>query len=220
MNYVVSGQIPSKDLFMICKNVNLNAFNDLPPGYYFRKMKENELDIWKGMHLDFQHSPEQHKEYMDFMDKHCEETYKQEEQLFFNKNYFVCNKDDMPIGRGFIWKYFCKINTIQWYKVLRKYEGHGIGRALLTKIMKNLNKEDYPIYLHTHPSSFRAIKLYSDFGFHLISDPVIGYRNNDLNECLPILKNFIPEKEYEKIKISKAPSDFLDIVASAGKVNW
>ena len=86
--------------------------------------------------------------------------------------------------------------------------------------MKNLNKEDYPIYLHTHPSSFRAIKLYSDFGFHLISDPVIGYRNNDLNECLPILKNFIPEKEYEKIKISKAPSDFLDIVASAGKVNW
>jgi hypothetical protein len=28
---------------------------------------------------------------------------------------------------------------------------------------------EYPVYLHIQPSSFRAIKLYSDFGFSLLS---------------------------------------------------
>ena len=30
--------------------------------------------------------------------------------------------------------------------------------------------------LHTHPSSYRAIKLYSDMGFKLLTDPIIGTR--------------------------------------------
>ena len=220
MYHVISGQIPSKDLFMICETVNTDAFRELSPEYYFRKIRPNELDIWKGMHLDFPHSSEQHKEYMHFMDKCYDETYASNDELFFEKSLFVCNEKDGPVGRGFIWKYFNKINTIQWYKVLREYEGRGIGRAILTKIMKDLSKNEYPVYLHTHPSSFRAIKLYSDFGFKLISDPKIGYRNNDLYECLPILEKYIPVNDFKNIKITKAPQEFLEIVASVGNVNW
>jgi len=80
--------------------------------------------------------------------------------------------------------------------------------------MKDLKAEDYPVYLHTHPSSFRAIKLYSDFGFCLISNPVVGNRNNDLEECLPILEKFMPKVDYDNLKIRKAPQSFLDIVSS------
>ena len=154
------------------------------------------------------------------MDKYYEEIYASNDELFFEKSLFVCNEKDSPVGRGFIWKYFNKINTIQWYKVLREYEGRGIGRAILTKIMKDLSKNEYPVYLHTHPSSFRAIKLYSDFGFKLISDPKIGYRNNDLYECLPILEKYIPVNDFKNLKITKAPQEFLEIVASVGNVNW
>ena len=220
MNNVISGKIPSKDLFMICENVNKSAFSELPSEYYFRECRRDELKIWKGMHLDFPHSPEQHKEFMGFMDKYYDETYAPNEELFFKVNSFVCNSDDIPIGRGFIWKYFNKINTIAWYKVLREYEGKGIGRAILTKIMKDLREIDYPVYLHTHPSSFRAIKLYSDFGFKLLSDPKIGYRKNDLVECLPILEKYIPEKFFKNIEITNAPKEFLEIVESGGNVNF
>ena len=51
-------------------------------------------------------------------------------------------------------------------------EGKGLGRALLTEILKNAG---LPIYLHTQPTPARAIKLYSDFGFKLTTDPIIGY---------------------------------------------
>ena len=220
MNNVINGNIPSKDLFMMCEKVNTSAFKELPPGFNFRPCRRDELEIWKQMHLDFPHSPEQHVEFMAFMDRCFNDTYAINEELFFEKNLFVCNSNDEPVGRGFIWKYFDKINTIHWYKVLRVYEGLGIGRAILTRIMKELAEKDYPVYLHTHPSSFRAIKLYTDFGFSFLSDPVIGYRNNDLYECLPILEKYIPKNDFEKIKITKAPKEFLEIVASWGKVNF
>ena len=73
--------------------------------------------------------------------------------------------------------------------VFKEYENRGIGRAILTALMKSLRLEDYPVFLYTHPSRYRTIKLYSDFGFSLVSNPVVGYRNNDLEECLPILNS-------------------------------
>ena len=215
MNHVVSGEIPSKDLFMMCQDVNTAAFRDMPQGFHIRTCRRDELEIWKQMHLDFPHSPEQHVEYMRFMDLCYENMYRKNENLFYEKSLFVCNEYDVPVGRGFIWKVYNRINSIQWYKVLREYEGRGIGRALLTVLMKNLKKNDYPIYLHTHPSSFRAIKLYSDFGFSFVSDPIIGFRNNDLYECLPILEKYIPEKDFRNLKITRATNELLEAASSS-----
>jgi hypothetical protein len=94
-------------------------------------------------------------------------------------------------------------------KVLKGYEDKVIGRALLSIIMKELKEEDYPVYLHTQPGSYRAIKLYSDFGFKLLSDPIIGPRSNDLQECLPILERFMKKKDFNRLQIVKAPAYFL-----------
>jgi hypothetical protein len=81
--------------------------------------------------------------------------------------------------------------------------------------MSSLTENDYPIYLHTQPSSFRAIKLYSDFGFALLTDPIIGYRQNHLEECLPILKAHMLQKDFEKLQFTKAPENFLKAVKSS-----
>jgi len=215
MEHVVSGEIPSKDLFMMCGKMNPSAMSDLPPGFHFRLCRRDELETWKEMLLDFPHTPEIHHEYMQIMTDYYNDVYAAKSDLFFEKCLLVCDENDTPVGRGFIWKAYDQINTIHWYKVLRAYEGRGIGRAILTAIMKDLKEEDYPVYLHTHPSSFRAIKLYSDFGFDLVSDPVIGYRNNDLEECLPILKKHMPEKDYANLKIVQAPQDFLNAALSS-----
>ena len=60
--------------------------------------------------------------------------------------------------------------------------------------MISLKDDDYPVYLHTQPSSFKAIGLYSNIGFKIVTNKTIGYRENNYKECLPILKQFIKEK--------------------------
>ena len=215
MEHVLSGAIPSKDLFMMCTALNLSALREIPQGFHFRMCRPDELDTWKMMHLDFPQTPEQFNTNMQFMTDYYNRLYAEKSNLFFQKCLFVCNENDTPIGRGFVWKAYGSVNTIHWYKVLKEYENRGIGRAILTAIMKDLTEADYPVFLHTHPSSFRAIKLYSDFGFRLISDPVVGYRNNDIEECLPILKRFMPKSDFDKLMIVKAPQYFLDTAASS-----
>lgn len=81
--------------------------------------------------------------------------------------------------------------------------------------MKSIKEEDYPVYLHTQPSSYRAIKLYTDFGFAFLTDPIIGYRKNDLEESLPVLKAYMPQEYFEKLQFAKAPEDFLEAVKSS-----
>jgi ribosomal protein S18 acetylase RimI-like enzyme len=147
-----------------------------------------------------------------FMTDYFTVTYGGKEELFFAKTLFVCDKQDKPIATCLNWKAYDEFNTIQWFKVLKEYEGQGIGRALLSIVMRKLERCDYPVYLHTQPSSFRAIKLYSDFGFSLLSDDKFGTRKNELDECMPILEKFMPKEFFQELKITAAPKEFIDAI--------
>jgi len=207
--------IPEKNLFMMCKALNSNAISELSDEYHVRTCRRDELDIWKEMPFDDVKSA---KEYNRFMTEYFNDVYGSKEDLFFQKCLFVCDKNDTPIGTCFAWKAYEKISTIHWFKVRKNYEGSGIGRALLSIVMRSIKENDYPVFLHTQPSSFRAIKLYSDFGFAFLTDPIIGYRKNDLEECLTILKEHMPQKDFEKLQFAEAPEDFLKAVKSS-KIN-
>ncbi len=209
----MSEQIPNLNLFMMCKKLNTHAISDMPNGFHVRTCQKNELDIWKAMPFD---QPELAKQYYDYMTKYYNSVYAKNEDLFFQKCLFVCNKENKPVGTCFAWKVYDKITTIHWLKVLKNYEGKGIGRALLSIVMKSLNSDEFPVFLHTQPDSFRAIKLYSDFGFYLLSDPVIG-RKNDLKECLPILKKHMPPRDYQNLRITESPKFFLEAVGSTNE---
>ncbi len=207
----MENEIPDKDLFMMCKKMNPNALAELPNGYHVRNCRRDELDIWKRMPFDDEKTAEQ---YNDFMTKYFRDVYIHKEDLFYKKCLFVCDKNDTPVGTCFAWKAYDKITTIHWFKVVKEYEGLGIGRALLSIVMKGIPGDEYPVFLHTHPSSFRAIKLYSDFGFALLTDPVIGYRQNDLEECLPILQTHMYKKDFQELQFAQAPENFLEAVKS------
>lgn len=201
-----------KNLFMMCHALNPNAVSDLPDRYHVRTCRRDELSIWNAMPFD---DPKMAMEYQAYMTSYFHDVYAERESLFFEKCLFVCDDNDIPVGTCFAWKSYEKTSTIHWYKVLKDYEGKGIGRALLSVVMKSLSVDDYPVYLHTQPSSFRAIKLYSDFGFALLTDRLIGNRKNDLDECLPILKVHMPKAEFEKLRFAKAPDVFLEAVKSS-----
>ena len=202
-------EIPDKNIFMMCEVLNRNSLTELPASYSIRSCRPDELGLWKTMPFD---TFDLAKEYEGFMSNYFTTTYGGKEELFFAKTLFVCDSQDKPIATCLIWKAYDEFNTIQWFKVLKKYEGQGIGRALLSIIMQKLEMGDYPVYLHTQPSSFRAIKLYSDFGFSLLSGDNFGIRKNDLDECLPILEKFIPKEYFQELRIINAPKEFEDIV--------
>ena len=199
-------EISDKNLFMMCQKLNINALSELSDEYHIRNCREDELDIWKAMPFDI---PKEAKEYRGFMTDYFINVYADKGNLFFEKCLFVCDNTDKPIATAFIWKAYDEFNTIHWLKVLKEYEGRGIGRALLSIIMKELQEKDYPVYLHTHPTGYRAIKLYSDFGFKLLSDPIIGNRTNDIEEGLPFLEKHMTNEAYKKLQIIEVPKYFL-----------
>ncbi|MDN5215995.1 GNAT family N-acetyltransferase [Fulvivirgaceae bacterium BMA12] len=199
-------ELPDKNIFMMCKALNTNALSELPKGYITRNCRKDELGIWKSMPFD---DPITANEYDGFMTEFFNTTYGDKEELFYNKTLFVCDQNDRPIATCLLWEAYGEFNSIHWLKVLKGYEGLGIGRALLSVIMKDLKSADYPVYLHTQPESYRAIKLYSDFGFYLLSDDKFGPRKNDLEDCWPILKKYMPEKDFQNLKTTTAPEHFI-----------
>ena len=200
-------EIPDFNLFMIAASLNIDAVSKLPEGFTIRNCRRDEFSLWKSFPFD---NPSEAKEYDSFMLDYFNTTYKAKEAEFYNRTLFVCDPNDHPVGTCMIWKAYGEFNTIQWFKVLKEVEGKGIGRALFSVIMEGLSKEDYPIYLHTQASSFRAIKLYSDFGFEILTDEQIGSRRNEIKESLPILKAFMPQQYFDQLKFRKAPKSFIE----------
>ena len=143
------------------------------------------------------------------MNNYFNVVYGNKTEEFYNRCLFVCEEQtDKPVATCFIWKAYNKINTIHWFKTLKEYEGKGLGRALLSYIMCSLNDNDYPVFLHTQPSSFKAIGLYSDFGFKIVTDKTIGYRENNFEESLPILKQFMRKDTFDNLQFVEAPVIF------------
>ncbi len=199
--------IPDLNIFMACDKVNTKAFSCLPKGYSFRLCREDELDIWKGFPFD---DEKLKKEFKQYMTDYFNTTYLPKQDLFFKKCLFVVDEKDTPIATCFAWKAYNKVPSIHWFKTLKQCEGKGIGRALLTKVM--MQEKDYPIILHTQPGSFRAIKLYSDFGFKIATNKKVGIRENQYEQALPILKEFMKPEYYKNLQFGKISKEYIDII--------
>ena len=203
-------EIPDKNLFMMCRALNARALTDVPSGFHVRSCRRDELDAWMAMPFD---GPEEAAAYRPFMRDFFARVYARQADLFFERCQFLCDAADRPLATAFVWKTYGEITTFHWLKTLPEAEGSGLGRAIVSHVMRPLAAPDYPVFLHTQPGSYRAIKLYSDFGFALLSDPVIGRRTNDLAECLPILRAHMPERAFRSLRVAEAPPEFLRCLA-------
>ena len=198
-------EIPPYNLFMMCQAPIPSAFAPLPKGFSLRYCRKTELSLWMRMQVEDElHLP--------YMQTYFDAVYAPLGDLFFQKCLFVCNAQDVPVGTCFVWRAYGQINTIHWYKVLPTYEGQGIGRALLSAVLKPLGAADYPVYLHTHPSCFRAIHLYAEFGFALLQNTNTGSRNNDLQKSLPHLERCMPAEYFARLRFATAPVEFERII--------
>lgn len=210
-------EIPDYNIFMMCEQINEYALTELHTDYYFRNCKPDELELWKAFPFDSDYVP---AEYEDFMNQIIHDSYLADMDTFFNNTLFVCDQSGKPVATCSYWKAYGKINSIHWLKTVKAHEGKGIGRAVLSAIMRRFDPKDYPIYIHTQPGSFRAIKLYSDFGFHLLKGGQLGTRVNELEKCLPILKEFMPQKDFESLKITDTPEDLIKLLENETTIQF
>ena len=179
-------------LFMVCEIPNTAAFREPPNGYHIRLCRPDELEAWKCTAAD--------EAYVGYLTDYYDRVYAPQADEFFRRCTFVCDADDEPVATSFVWRSYGLINTIGWTRTKPGHEGKGLGRALLSAVLRDAV---YPIYLHTQPTSARAVKLYSDFGFALVTNPIIGYRKNNLAESLPYLQKVLPKADYENLKFTE-----------------
>ena len=198
------GAIGNLNLFMQCDLIRSSAISELPTGYSFRLCRNDELEVWKRVIV--------HEQYIDYVTDYYNKVYSAYEDEFFRRCLFVCDADDKPIGSCLLWRSYGLINTVGWFAVLPNHEGKGIGRALISEILKGA---ELPVYLHTQPTSARAIKLYSDFGFKLIDDVKIGLRENDLAKSLPYLQKVLPSHDYDNLQSVRAHEELLRAALSS-----
>jgi GNAT superfamily N-acetyltransferase len=198
LNEMIEGA-NSNNLFMQCNTPDHSAFRFLPDGFTARLCKREELIIWKAMWAQ--------GKYMDFVNYYYDAVYAPHEDEFFSRCTFAVDVNDNPVATAGVWRSYGRINTVLWFHVLPEYEGRGIGRGIFSEVLKNAG---FPIYVHTHPIANRAIKLYSDFGFKLVTDPVVGYRENNLYASMPYLKEVLPKRDYETLQTIKANPELLD----------
>jgi GNAT superfamily N-acetyltransferase len=194
------------NLFMICRRLNHAAFSPLPPGFYVRQLHPNELSIWKALPFDDQLTAQT---YLSFMDEFIHRTYAADLARFFTNTLVICEQNDQIVATCLLWRAYGLYTTVHWFKVRPAYENRGIGRALLSLVFAPVTDADMPIYLHTQSASFRAIKLYADFGFDLLTDKRIGQRDNHLEQCLPVLQAAMPAAAYEQLRFTTAPAAFI-----------
>jgi GNAT superfamily N-acetyltransferase len=211
MSDIMLEQIPDPPhIFMLCEQVNGAAYREMPEDYRIRHCRPDELHIWKAMPFDDEETASQ---YIGFMDSFFNAVYAPKGDLFFEKCLFAVDDNDAPVGTCFSWKAYDAVTTMGWYKTKKEYEGKGIGRALLTKVIRDLSPYDLPMLLHTHPTCNRAVKLYSDFGFKLLTDARVGNRDNHLEYCLPLLRSIMPKKDFDNLKFTTATRPLLDFLA-------
>jgi ribosomal protein S18 acetylase RimI-like enzyme len=204
-------EIPDLNVFMMCEQLERGALTALPAGSTIRSMRPDELDVWKAFPAD---TAEEAAELRPFMDRFFADVYEARADAFFAATKFVCDARDVPVATGAIWRSYGELTAVHWFKVRKHLESHGIGRALLSELLGPLTAADYPVYLHTQPGSFRAIKLYSDFGFRILVNARTGSRTNDHAEALRHLEQVMPPAAFAALRTAVAPQHFEDVLAA------
>ena len=190
-------EIPYKNLFMACPALNRLAVSSLPQGFSFRLCRKDETAVWMDIQLDGS------METQEGLTAYFNHTYAPKGDLFFERCLFVCEEKGKPVGACFLWPMEGR-TTVHWLKIRPAFEGRGLARALLSRLLLELPEGDYPVYLHTQLSSYKAVKLYTDLGFSLlVSPPKIGGRSNGLAETLPYLKQLMPPKAYSALTFAE-----------------
>ena len=116
---------------------------------------------------------------------------------------FVVNEKNEIVGSCIAWKELRNdilVASLHWLVVSPQYQGKGIGKALCQKVMQIfVVNDEFPVYIHTQPWSYKAIILYVRQGFKIQKTDSFSQYENQFNFAMNTLKKILPENQYEEL---------------------
>ena len=113
---------------------------------------------------------------------------------------FLTDPANNVIGSCIAWhdKRFDKIvSSLHWLVVEESHHGKGLGRVLFSKAMNLF--DDFPVYIHTQPWSWKAILLYLSSGFKLQKKDTFNGYENQYETGITILQSILPAEQIRYI---------------------
>lgn len=100
--------------------------------------------------------------------KHYQTDKPENIELLRTRLYFLLNSENRPIGTATAW--FGDFNNenqgvLDWVAIIPEYQGKKLAKPMVSAILKKIAQYTNKAYLNSQTTSWRAIKMYSDFGF-------------------------------------------------------
>lgn len=198
----MEGTIEYKSIIMRCDRVNESAFLELDPGVELVNYQPGMETVWAKVQ----------KNAGEFAGKSDVEVqtfflgkYGREERELKERCIFLREKETgRYIATCMAWYGFRKkerISVLHWLAVDQAYAGKGYARKMITQVLRRFIRlgEAERIYLHTQPSSYRAVKLYHDFGFCMTREDTYGAAVNEYEGAMAVLQQCMTETAYRKL---------------------
>jgi GNAT superfamily N-acetyltransferase len=157
--------VPYIGVLMICPDPAQYPRVDLPPSYTFYRYEPGLEQAWGRLQVDSGQSDSQEKAEALFTREFLADPAAAAQRCFF-----VLGPDHQVVGTASLWfgdHFGTRQERVHWVTVAAAEQGRGIAKALLTRLFDCYHELGCTgqIYLTTQTWSYRAINLYTRFGF-------------------------------------------------------
>jgi ribosomal protein S18 acetylase RimI-like enzyme len=180
-------------VIMILEDLTQLPVFDLAEGYHIRTYRDGDKKLWAEVETAAGEFNEPKKGIVQFeaeFEKYPNEL--KERFLILENNQNQC------IGTAMGWfddSFFRSgYGRIHWVGIHPDYQGKGLAKPLVSKIMEIIKDRHEKAYLTTQTSSYKAIKIYLDFGFK----PFL--KDDNCARAWKILANFLNHPLLEEYK--------------------
>lgn len=168
----------------------------LPQGFSFRTFQEGDEQAWARLEHeigDFSSREEAERYFMD--------TYLGNPAELAKRCVFVVDENGEIAGSCIAWrdsKGTGSVASLHWLIVHPDEQGKGLGRALCEKTMQRFHDlQEFPVYIHTQPWSWKAILLYISVGFRLQRTDSFSHYENQYTQAMETLNGILNRQQYD-----------------------
>ena len=163
--------------------------NPLPDGFSFSFFRNNDEMTWAGIETSV----------LEFDGEFAALLYFKEKFIPFiddlhSRCIFIENENGEKIATATAWWQFVdgqRRPWLHWVAVAPKYQGLGLGKALVSRATKLLMEleGDVDFYLHTQTWSYKAVNIYIAHGYEPTAEKALYKDNrNNYKKAMRILK--------------------------------
>ena len=157
------GEIPHHLLRMECASFGCVRHYPLPSGYSLRLMQPGEADIWAAI----EHAAGEFGDTATARDHFREEFEPHPEEIA--RRCFLLTHDEEPVGTATAWysldPKWPEWGRLHWVGIVPSHQGRGLSRPLVEAAVYRLDELHGRAFLTSQTTSWKAIRVYLDFGF-------------------------------------------------------